>query len=98
MSSDCDATFFSVTPLLVITIGITSCFSATEILQSTNSYLTTADRVHLKKILEPGLTSNDLALTYYAVHGYTFLKEVLPNKQVRNTILMKKFYIELKYI
>ena len=77
------------TLLLVITIGITSCFSTTEILQSTNSYLTTADRVHLKKILEPGLTSNDVALTYYAVHGYTFLKEVLPNKQAICNFLIK---------
>ncbi|KAK1126539.1 hypothetical protein K0M31_004172 [Melipona bicolor] len=67
--------------LLITTIGITSCFSATEILQSTNSYLTKANRIHLKKILEPGLTSNDVTLVYYAVHGYTFLEEDLPNKQ-----------------
>ncbi|XP_006611989.1 dolichyl-diphosphooligosaccharide--protein glycosyltransferase subunit 2 [Apis dorsata] len=66
--------------LLVTIIGITTCFS-TEILQSTNSYLTTADRIHLKKILEPGLTSNDVTFMYYAIHGYTFLGEVLSNKQ-----------------
>ncbi|CAD1475018.1 unnamed protein product [Heterotrigona itama] len=70
-----------VVSLLVATIGATSCFSATEILQSTNSYLTKADRIHLKKILEPGLTSNDVTLVYHAVHGYTFLEEALPNKQ-----------------
>ncbi|PBC25803.1 dolichyl-diphosphooligosaccharide--protein glycosyltransferase subunit 2 [Apis cerana] len=66
--------------LLVTIIGITTCFS-TEILQSTNSYLTTPDRIHLKKILEPGLTSNDVTFMYYAIHGYTFLGEVLSNKQ-----------------
>ncbi|XP_043791142.1 dolichyl-diphosphooligosaccharide--protein glycosyltransferase subunit 2 [Apis laboriosa] len=66
--------------LLVTIIGITTCFS-TEILQSTNSYLTTADRIHLKKVLEPGLTSNDITFMYYAIHGYTFLGEVLSNKQ-----------------
>ncbi|CAK9832070.1 Dolichyl-diphosphooligosaccharide--protein glycosyltransferase subunit 2 [Anthophora retusa] len=68
-------------PLLIAIVGLTTCYSATDILQSTNSYLTTADRIHLKKILEPGLTSNDLTFTYYAVHGYKFLGESLPNKR-----------------
>ena len=74
--------------LLITTISITSCFSATEILQSTSSYLTKADRIHLKKIIEPGLTSNDVTLVYHAVHGYTLLEEVLPNKQVKNLIFI----------
>lgn len=73
-----------VLPLLIAAIGIAKCFSATEILHSTNSYLTTADRLHLKKILEPGLTSNDIAFTYYAVQGYVLLGEVLPKKLVSN--------------
>ncbi|CAK9802668.1 Dolichyl-diphosphooligosaccharide--protein glycosyltransferase subunit 2 [Anthophora quadrimaculata] len=68
-------------PLLIAIVGLTTCYSATDILQSTNSYLTTADRTHLKKILEPGLTSNDLTFTYYAVHGYKFLGANLPNKR-----------------
>ncbi|CAK9817517.1 Dolichyl-diphosphooligosaccharide--protein glycosyltransferase subunit 2 [Anthophora plagiata] len=68
-------------PLLIAIVGSTTCYSATDILQSTNSYLTTADRIRLKKILEPGLTSNDLTFTYYAVHGYKFLGENLPNKR-----------------
>ncbi|XP_017764697.1 PREDICTED: dolichyl-diphosphooligosaccharide--protein glycosyltransferase subunit 2 [Eufriesea mexicana] len=76
-------------PLLITTISITTCFSATEILQSTNSYLTTADRIHLKKILEPGLTSNDVTFLYYAVRGYTFLGEVVPNKQDICNFLIK---------
>ncbi|XP_031843739.1 oligosaccharide transferase delta subunit [Nomia melanderi] len=66
--------------LLVITC-ITVCWSANETLQSTNVYLTTADKSHLRKILEPGLTSNDAAFMYYAVHGYRFLGETLPNQQ-----------------
>lgn len=82
--------FFSVISLLVTIIGITTCFS-TEILQSTNSYLTTADRIHLKKILEPGLTSNDVTFMYYAIHGYTFLGEVLSNKQVRKILIFCLF-------
>ena len=68
--------------LLLITVTyVTVCLSAVELLQSTNSYLTKADSAHLKKILEPGLTSNDLSFVYYAVHGYGFLGEALPNKQ-----------------
>ncbi|KOC70802.1 Dolichyl-diphosphooligosaccharide--protein glycosyltransferase subunit 2 [Habropoda laboriosa] len=73
--------YFSVLPLLIAIVGLTTCYSASDIIQSTNPYLTTADRIHLKKILEPGLTSNDVTFTYYAVHGYTFLGENLPNKQ-----------------
>lgn len=72
-------------PLVVITC-ITVCWSANETLQSTNVYLTMADKSHLRKILEPGLTSNDAAFMYYAVHGYRFLGETLPNQQVRNTL------------
>ncbi|CAL7942794.1 unnamed protein product [Xylocopa violacea] len=67
--------------LLIAAIGTTICVSATEILQSTNSYLTMADRVHLKKMLEPGLTSNDVTFVYYAVHGYTYLGETLSNNK-----------------
>ncbi|XP_076753479.1 oligosaccharide transferase delta subunit [Xylocopa sonorina] len=67
--------------LLITAITTTIHVSATEILQSTNSYLTMGDRVHLKKMLEPGLTSNDVAFVYYAVHGYTYLGETLSNKR-----------------
>ncbi|XP_003707065.1 oligosaccharide transferase delta subunit isoform X2 [Megachile rotundata] len=68
--------------LLIIVTCVTVCYSAPELLLSTNSYLTTADRAHFKKILEPGLTSHDLSSIYYTVNGYAFLGEALPNKQV----------------
>ncbi|XP_017875714.1 dolichyl-diphosphooligosaccharide--protein glycosyltransferase subunit 2 [Ceratina calcarata] len=69
-------------PLLLLILFIVAlCFSAEKILQSTNSYLTIADRIHLKKILEPGLTSSDVANVYYSVLGYKFLGETLSNKR-----------------
>ncbi|XP_078038944.1 oligosaccharide transferase delta subunit [Augochlora pura] len=70
-------------PLLLF-IAITRvavCFSATETLQSTNAYLTTADKNHFKKILEPGLTSDDASFMYYTVYGYRSLGETLPNQR-----------------
>ncbi|KZC05031.1 PREDICTED: dolichyl-diphosphooligosaccharide--protein glycosyltransferase subunit 2 [Dufourea novaeangliae] len=67
--------------LVTATARITVCLPSIEVLQSTNTYLTTADKIHLKKILEPGLSFNDVSLVYYAVQGYRFLEEPLPNQQ-----------------
>ncbi|XP_076176441.1 oligosaccharide transferase delta subunit [Ptiloglossa arizonensis] len=75
--------------LLIVITHITVCLSNKDVLQSTNSYLTTADKSHFKKILEPGLTSNDISLLYYSVHGYKLLGETVPNEQNICNGLMK---------
>ena len=67
--------------LLIALACVTIYFSSCETLQSTNSYLTAADKAHFKKILEPGTISSDVSLIFYAVHGYRFLGEILPNQQ-----------------
>lgn len=67
--------------LLLAITHITVCLSANGALQSTNAYLTTADRSRLKKILDTGLTSDDIATLYYAGVGYNILGEALPNQQ-----------------
>ncbi|XP_053978808.1 dolichyl-diphosphooligosaccharide--protein glycosyltransferase subunit 2 [Hylaeus anthracinus] len=75
--------------LLIAITQITICLSANEAQQSTNSYLTVADKAHFKKILEPGLKSNDVSLVYYAVYGYKLLGETLPNQKDICDSLMK---------
>lgn len=67
--------------MLIAITRLTLCLSSNQLQQSTNSYLTTADKAHFKKILEPGLTSDDVSFLYHAVRGYEFLEAALPNQQ-----------------
>lgn len=67
--------------LLLVIAHVTVCLSANEALLSTNVYLTMADKSRLKKILESGLTSDDVTTLYNSVVGYKFLEETLPNQQ-----------------
>ncbi|XP_076637139.1 oligosaccharide transferase delta subunit [Colletes latitarsis] len=75
--------------LLIAITRITICLSANEVHQSTNSYLTAADKTHFKKILQPGLTSNDISIVHYAVQGYKLLGETISNQQDICNDLMK---------
>jgi len=66
--------------LATITLCMHSAFS--EISQSTNSYLSIADRVRLKNIVKSGFQLEDLPTVYYAVSGYQYLEEAVPNTDV----------------
>ncbi|KAL6440134.1 hypothetical protein ACFW04_003029 [Cataglyphis niger] len=66
----------AVLPLVLVVLCAHSVFS--EVSQSTNSYLSVADRVRLKNILDPGFQLQDVPAVYYAVNGYKFLGETIP--------------------
>lgn len=53
-----------------------------EVLLSTNSYLSLADKARLKQILEPGFQSEDISTVHYAVSGYKLLGEAVPKADV----------------
>ncbi|XP_076282392.1 oligosaccharide transferase delta subunit [Lasioglossum baleicum] len=75
--------------LLIAVTHITACLSANGALPSTTAYLTTADKSRLKKILESGLISDDVATLYYSSVGFQFLGETLPNQQKFSEHLIK---------
>ncbi|XP_071633205.1 dolichyl-diphosphooligosaccharide--protein glycosyltransferase subunit 2 isoform X2 [Temnothorax longispinosus] len=62
-------------PLVLVALCSHSAFS--EVTQSTNSYLSTADRVRLKSILKSGFQLDDVPSVYYAVSGYKLLGEAI---------------------
>lgn len=70
----------AVLPLLLVALCAHSAFS--EVSQSTNSYLSVADRVRLKSILEPGFQLKDVPTVYYAASGYKLLGEAIPKADV----------------
>jgi hypothetical protein len=53
-----------------------------EISQSANSYLSIADRLRLKNIVKSGFQLEDVPTVYYAVNGYQYLGEAIPNADV----------------
>ncbi|KAG7199223.1 hypothetical protein KM043_018093 [Ampulex compressa] len=69
--------------LTIVVVGLCANAAVTEVSQSTNSYLTVGDKLHWKKILEPGLKLIDVPSTYYAVHGFKFLNEALSSVQIQ---------------
>ncbi|KAM0731800.1 Dolichyl-diphosphooligosaccharide--protein glycosyltransferase subunit 2 [Formica fusca] len=66
----------AVLSLVLVVLCAHSTFS--EVSQSTNSYLSVADRVRLKSILEPGFQLQDIPAVYYATNGYKLLGEAIP--------------------
>ncbi|XP_058805642.1 dolichyl-diphosphooligosaccharide--protein glycosyltransferase subunit 2 [Phymastichus coffea] len=60
---------------ILLLIAAAASISAADVPSSTNSYLTVADKLRLKKVLEPGHKLLDLAQTHYAVLGYKLLNE-----------------------
>lgn len=70
----------SVLPLVLVALCAHSAFS--EVSQSTNSYLSVADRVRLKSILEPGFQLQDVPAVHYAASGYKLLGEAIPKTDV----------------
>lgn len=83
----------AVLPLVLVVLCAHSVFS--EVSQSTNSYLSVADRVRLKNILDPGFQLQDIPAVYYAVDGYKFLGETIPKIDV--IFLFHKFHMFKKY-
>ncbi|XP_029170574.1 dolichyl-diphosphooligosaccharide--protein glycosyltransferase subunit 2 [Nylanderia fulva] len=77
----------AVIPLLLVALCAHSALS--EVSQSTNSYLSAADRVRLKSILEPGFQLQDVPSVYYAVSGYKLLGEAIPNTNAICKYLIK---------
>ncbi|CAL1675959.1 unnamed protein product [Lasius platythorax] len=77
----------SVLPLVLVALCAHSAFS--EVSQSTNSYLSVADRVRLKSILEPGFQLQDVPAVHYAASGYKLLGEAIPKTDVICKYLIK---------
>lgn len=71
-----DMILSAVLSLVLVVLCAHSTFS--EVSQSTNSYLSVADRVRLKSILEPGFQLQDIPAVYYATNGYKLLGEAIP--------------------
>jgi len=81
MSKTCNIYFLAaVLPLVLVALCSHCAFS--EVMQSTNSYLSMADRMHLKSILESGFQLEDVPSVYYAVSGYKLLGEVVSKADV----------------
>jgi len=81
MSKICNIYFLAaVLPLILMALCSHCAFS--EVMQSTNSYLSMADRMHLKNILESGFQLDDVPSVYYAVSGYKLLGEVVSKADV----------------
>ncbi|GAB1868025.1 Dolichyl-diphosphooligosaccharide--protein glycosyltransferase subunit 2 [Camponotus japonicus] len=80
-------TLTAVLPLLLVALCAHSAFS--EVSQSTNSYLSAADRVRLKSILEPGFQLKDVPTVYYAASGYKLLGEAIPKADAICKFLIK---------
>lgn len=66
----------AVIPLIFVALCV--CSASSEVSQSTNSYLSIADRVRLKSILEQGFQLQDVSAVYYATSGYKLLGEAVP--------------------
>lgn len=79
----------AVLSLVLVVLCAHSTFS--EVSQSTNSYLSVADRVRLKSILEPGFQLQDIPAVYYATNGYKLLGEAIPKIDV--IFLFHKFHM-----
>ncbi|KYN32281.1 Dolichyl-diphosphooligosaccharide--protein glycosyltransferase subunit 2 [Trachymyrmex septentrionalis] len=62
-------------PLILVALCSNCAFS--EVTQSTNSYLSMADRARLKNILEPGFQLDDIPSVYYTVNGYKLLGQTI---------------------
>ncbi|XP_011141992.1 dolichyl-diphosphooligosaccharide--protein glycosyltransferase subunit 2 [Harpegnathos saltator] len=77
----------TVLPLVLATLG--TYFTHAEVLLSTNSYLSVADKARLKNILEPGFQLQDVPTVYYAVSGYKFLGEAIPKTDAICKYLIK---------
>ncbi|XP_072754556.1 dolichyl-diphosphooligosaccharide--protein glycosyltransferase subunit 2 [Anoplolepis gracilipes] len=77
----------TVLPLVLVALCAHSVFS--EVSQSTNSYLSVADRVRLKSILEPGFQLQDVPVVYYATSGYKLLGEAIPKAHATCEYLIK---------
>ncbi|XP_070521731.1 dolichyl-diphosphooligosaccharide--protein glycosyltransferase subunit 2 isoform X2 [Cardiocondyla obscurior] len=58
-------------------------------MQSTNSYLSVADRVRLKNTLESGFQLDDVPSIHYAVSGYKLLGEAISKKDAICKYLVK---------
>ncbi|KYQ60019.1 Dolichyl-diphosphooligosaccharide--protein glycosyltransferase subunit 2, partial [Trachymyrmex zeteki] len=65
----------AVLPLILVALCSNCAFS--EVTQSTNSYLSVADRARLKNILETGFQLDDVPSVYYAVSGYNLLGQTI---------------------
>lgn len=61
--------------ILLLIAAAASTSVAADVPTSTSSHLTVADKIRLKKVLEPGHKLEDLAQTHYTVLGYKYLKE-----------------------
>ena len=70
---------------MLIAAIINSSLTA-DVPSSTNSYLTTADKARMKKVLEPGLKSQDLANVHYSVLGYKHMKDSITRTAVSTYI------------
>jgi len=67
-------------PLILVALCSNCAFS--EVTQSTNSYLSMADRARLKNILEPGFQLDDIPSVYYTVNGYKLLGQTISKTDV----------------
>ncbi|KAL0132060.1 hypothetical protein PUN28_000081 [Cardiocondyla obscurior] len=75
--------------VLVLTTLCCSHFAYSEVMQSTNSYLSVADRVRLKNTLESGFQLDDVPSIHYAVSGYKLLGEAISKKDAICKYLVK---------
>ncbi|XP_018397235.1 PREDICTED: dolichyl-diphosphooligosaccharide--protein glycosyltransferase subunit 2 [Cyphomyrmex costatus] len=78
---------FAVLPLMLVVLCTNCAFS--EVTQSTNSYLSMADRARLKNILETGFQLDDVPSVYYTVSGYKLLGQTIPKADIICKYLIK---------
>jgi hypothetical protein len=79
--------------VLLALVALCAHSAVSEVAHSTSSYLSTADRLRLKNILESGFQLEDVSTVYYAVSGYKLLGEAIPKTDV-NIFL---FYIKYQF-
>ncbi|XP_011269845.1 dolichyl-diphosphooligosaccharide--protein glycosyltransferase subunit 2 [Camponotus floridanus] len=79
----------TLTTVLLLLVALCAHSAFSEVLQSTNSYLSVADRVRLKSILEPGFQLKDVPTVYYAASGYKLLGEAIPKADAICKFLIK---------
>lgn len=67
---------------------------------STSSYLSDADRVRLRKVIEPGFQLNDVSAVHYAVLGHNLIGDTIPRTAVRNIEFSKLIlsFLEIYFI
>ncbi|XP_012231196.2 dolichyl-diphosphooligosaccharide--protein glycosyltransferase subunit 2 [Linepithema humile] len=75
--------------VLLALVAVCAHSALSEVAHSTNSYLSTADRLRLKSILESGFQLEDVSTVYYAVSGYKLLGEAVPKTDAICKYLIK---------